>query len=116
VFVASIGAGLVPERMKVSKMLWDANFSAEYSHQDNPKFKKQLEYALEVGIPYLVVFGEEEIQKGTVKVKNMGSHTEEEIPLTELTAYLKANGCQAVSNAPDEQLLTAMRDMNILDN
>ena len=116
VYVASISAGLVPQRMRVAKMLWDANLSAEYSHQDNPKFKKQLDYVLEKGIPYLVVFGEEELQKGTVKVKTMANHTEEEIPAVDMTTYLKAHGCQSVSNAPDDQLMTAMRDMNLLDS
>lgn len=42
-YVASIGAGLLPQRMAVARRLWTANLSAEYSHLDNPKFKKQLD-------------------------------------------------------------------------
>lgn len=42
VYVATIGSDLIAERMRVAKLLWTANIPAEYSHQDSPKFKKQL--------------------------------------------------------------------------
>ena len=35
VFVAAIG-GYLSERMKIARMLWSANISAEYSHQQGP--------------------------------------------------------------------------------
>ena len=44
----------MPERMRVAQRLWKADISAEYSHQDNPKLVKQLDEALERGIPYMV--------------------------------------------------------------
>lgn len=97
VFVASIGPNLLAERMRLSKALWNANISAEFSHQDNPKFKKQLDEVLERAIPYMIVFGQEEKDKGMVKLKNMAEHTEVEIPLTEMVAQLVAQGCQNVS-------------------
>lgn len=37
--------------------------------QDNPKLKKQMEYAHEAGIPFLVIVGSDELKKGVVKVR-----------------------------------------------
>lgn len=113
VFVASIGEGLVPQRMRVAKALWSANFSAEYSHQDNPKFKKQLDYVLEKGIPYVVVFGEEEVAQGVVKVKDIVNHTEEVVPLNDMVEYLVKVGCTRVASSADPKLLTQMREMSV---
>mmetsp|Transcript_32295 Transcript_32295/g.69556 ORF Transcript_32295/g.69556 Transcript_32295/m.69556 type:complete len:940 (-) Transcript_32295:54-2873(-) len=92
VYIASIGAGLMQERMKVARLLWGANISAEYPHQDNPKFKKQLDDTLERGIPFMVVFGQDELDKGVVKLKDMRLHTEVEVPRGELAALLLAQG------------------------
>jgi histidyl-tRNA synthetase len=115
VFIASIGAGLVPARMKVAKMLWEANISAEYSHQDNPKFKKQLDEALERGIPYMVVFGGDEVEKGTVKVKDMREHEEVEVPLSGVVAQLMAKGCVPIPPGADLGMLELMRGSGARD-
>lgn len=119
VFVASIGAGLVPERMRIAQILWQNNISAEYSHQDNPKFKKQLDEALERGIPYMVVFGQEELDKKVVKLKDMQKHTEIEVPLqsasfadstSPLIGALLSAGCTPIgSGGGDFGLLDAIR-------
>ena len=95
--------------MRVAKLLWSANIPAEYSHQDNPKFKKQLDEALERGIPYMVVFGEDERKKGVVKVKNMKEHEEVEVPLEQVAEALIAKGCRAVPAAADLAFLSALR-------
>lgn len=91
VFIASIGADMMKSRMRVAKMLWSANISSEYSHHENPKFKKQLDEALAKGVPVMIVFGDEELQNGTVKVKDMIQHTENDVPLVNLVEYLKSN-------------------------
>jgi histidyl-tRNA synthetase len=109
VFIASIGANLVPERMRVAKLLWNANVPSEYSHQDNPKFKKQLDETLERGIPFMVVFGEDERAKGVVKLKNMRAHTEDEVPLEGLVEALLAQGCKAIPPAADLGFLATLR-------
>lgn len=105
VYVASIGAGLLPERMRVAKLLWEANFSAEYSHQDNPKFKKQLDEALERGIGFMVVFGQEELDQGLVKVKNMTLHTETETPRERMVEALLAQGLLPIPSGGDTKFL-----------
>jgi histidyl-tRNA synthetase len=112
VYIASIGAGLITERMKVAQQLWQANISAEYPHQDNPKFKKQLDDALERGIPFMVVFGSDELAKGVVKVKDMRLHSEVEVRREDLAATLLQAGCFAVGSGADGDFLKALQASN----
>lgn len=37
--------------------------------QPNPKMGDQLGYALEEGVPFMVLFGEDEMAQGVVKIK-----------------------------------------------
>jgi histidyl-tRNA synthetase len=101
---------MMAERMRVAQLLWKADISAEYPHQDNPKFKKQLDDALERGIPFMVVFGSEELAKGVVKVKDMRLHTEVEVRREDLVAALQQQGCGAVGTEAD--FLQALRASN----
>lgn len=108
VFVAAIG-GYLPERMKVARLLWSANISAEYSHQEDLKFKRQLDETLERGIPYMVVIGKDELSRGSVKVKDMKSHVEEEVPVDGLVTKLLSIGCLSLAVGTDTSFLEAMR-------
>jgi histidyl-tRNA synthetase len=111
VYVASIGAGYVPDRMRIAKILWKNNIPTEYSHLENPKFKKQLDEALERYIPVMVVFGEDELQRRVVKVKNMKGHVETEVELTEealVQAVLLAGAKQCMTGL-DSSLIDSMR-------
>lgn len=108
-YIASIGAGLMTERMKVAQLLWQANISAEYPHQDNPKFKKLLDDTLERGIPFMVVFGSDELARGVVQVKDVRNHTEVEVRREDLVATLLQQGCYAVGSGADVDFLQALR-------
>ena len=46
-----------------------ARMQAEFGYKPNPKMGDQLTHALKSGIPLLVLFGEDELQAGTVKVR-----------------------------------------------
>lgn len=106
--MASIGDKLTADRMRVAKRLWTANISCEYSHQESPKFKRQLDEVLERGIPFMVVFGTEEIDKGTAKVKDMRQHDEVEISLEEVPAFLLSRGCKSVP-VTDQHFMNILR-------
>ncbi|KAI9913729.1 hypothetical protein PsorP6_005772 [Peronosclerospora sorghi] len=93
VLVASTGNSLIMPRLELCKQLWLANISAEVMQTENPKFIKQLHYALECGIPYVVIIGEEELAKGVVKVKELASKDEVAVPRSELVAELLRRGC-----------------------
>lgn len=67
---------MTAERFKILKELWAADIHAEILYNDNPKVPKQIEYALEKGIPLILWIGEDEVTKGVVKVKSLNLHEE----------------------------------------
>lgn len=69
VLVATIGADRLPLRMRLAKSLWRAGIPAEYMAQDNLKLTKQMDYASEKNIPFLVIAGGEESKDGLLRVK-----------------------------------------------
>ena len=89
VLVASIGSGLQTRRMEVCSRLWAAGVKAEFGFKTNPKMGDQLSYALEQGIPYMVLFGEDEIDAGQVKIKDMAAKEETLVPLDGLVEELQ---------------------------
>ena len=113
VFIASIGSNLMSERMKIARILWNANISAEYSHLDNPKFKKQLDDVLERGIAFMIVFGTDELDKNVVKIKKMTTHTEVEVSREEIVNYLIEQQVTLLSTGLDATFLDSMRNTQL---
>ncbi|KAI3338047.1 hypothetical protein F4824DRAFT_460978 [Ustulina deusta] len=80
--------GLLPERMGIARLLWDAGLSAEFSPKVKPRLPQQFKAAETAGIPLAVIVGEDELKAGKVKVKVMGlpdGHPEKEGKLVEKT-------------------------------
>jgi histidyl-tRNA synthetase len=73
------------------KQLREAGINAEL-YPDTSKLKKQLDYANQKNIPYVILIGSEEMQTGQLTLKNM--QTGEQLKLTpaELVGYLKGEG------------------------
>ncbi|CAE6461224.1 unnamed protein product [Rhizoctonia solani] len=69
VFVVSVGEGLIEERMKLAKELWDAGIKAEYMYKVTPRLDAQFKVMDKELIPYAVMVGPDEIKDGKVKVK-----------------------------------------------
>ena len=92
VLVASVGDGMIKERMKIARILWDANISAEFSQKENPKLKFELKDALDRGIPFMVIVGEEELKESKCKVKDIAQKTEDLVPIAGLVSCLRAKG------------------------
>jgi len=67
--------------------LRENDISAEM-YPDIAKFKKQMSYADNKKIPYVVFVGADEIRKGVVKLKNMTSGEEKEIKSDELIKHI----------------------------
>ena len=76
VFVMAFGGkgftGLLPERMQVARILWDAGIKAEFAYKQKPKLPAQFTAAERNGIPFAVILGEDEQAQGKVKIKEMG--------------------------------------------
>ena len=88
-----------------TKLLWDANISAEFSQQDNPKIRFEITSALERDIPFMVLAGQEEAREGKCKVKDLRARTEDTVELGELVATLRGKGtvpvgCQFAMELP----------------
>lgn len=80
VLVCSVGKGLQAERMRVAAELWAAGVAAEFGYKPDPNLKDQLRAADELGVPFVCLLGKEEVEGGTVKLKNMRAGTEETLP------------------------------------
>lgn len=77
------------KRMELCNKLWAAGIKAEFGFKPNPKMGDQLGYALEQGIPFMVLFGDDELARGVVKLKDMAAKTEQTVQLASLVEELK---------------------------
>jgi len=55
---------------------------------DAAKLKKQMSYADSKKIPYIIIAGEDEINRNTITIKEMSSGKQTNIPLNELNSYV----------------------------
>ncbi|PRT53700.1 Histidine--tRNA ligase, mitochondrial [Wickerhamiella sorbophila] len=97
VFILAFGGGpewtgFLPERMKVAKKLWEAGIEAEFIYKSKPKLQKQFEAAEKSGCPLAVILGQEEFNKGVVKVKELGLGEQDkgvDISVDEMVDYVR---------------------------
>jgi len=91
VLVASIGKNVTEERMKILTLLWESNINAEHVFKDNAKLLTQFQYCEDKNIPYAIVFGENELKKGVVKIRDIKARKdlENEVPLENIVPEIK---------------------------
>lgn len=65
-------------------VLWAQGIKCETLYQENPKPNRQLEFALENGIPLVMFIGESEVAEGIVKIKSLNKHEEYVLTRVEL--------------------------------
>ena len=101
--VASVGKNRLADRVQALGVLWNAGVSAEMIAATNPNMKRQLEHALETGIPFMITQGEDEVAAGTAQVKDLRTREELEMPLVDVPAYIKSQlsgGATGGTSAP----------------
>lgn len=98
VYIASAQKNLLEHRMELCRELWDAGFKVEQSYKKNPKLLAQLQHCEENGIPLAVILGESEIQKGVVKLRDVTSRAEVEVPKAELASEIKRRLSTQITN------------------
>jgi histidyl-tRNA synthetase len=64
---------------------------ATHSGKKNPKMLNQLQYCEDNGIPFAVVVGESELQKGVVKLRNVETREEIEVLRENLIEKIKSS-------------------------
>ncbi|XP_061402201.1 histidine--tRNA ligase, cytoplasmic [Musca vetustissima] len=89
VYVASAHKGLHEKRLSILNDLWNQGIKAEHSYKLNPKLLAQLQHCEEQQIPLAVVFGDSELEKGIVKLREVTTRKEEDIAVTELANEIK---------------------------
>eukprot|EP00897_Mesotaenium_endlicherianum_P002848 jgi/Mesen1/2591/ME000164S01714 len=89
VLVASIGGDLLKTRMEICAELWEGKVKAEFVFAASPNMQKQLDYANKSGILWMIIFGSNELESGTVKVKDLTNRTEEEVPRADIVQIMR---------------------------
>ena len=54
------------------------------------KFKAKMGYADKIGVPFVILMGEDEIREGVLSVKDMRSGEQQELPAEEAAAFIRA--------------------------
>jgi len=100
VFVMAVGGkeftGLLPERMSISRTLWNADIRAEFSPKVKPRLPQQFKAAEDAGVPLAVILGEDELKAGQVRLKVLGAAKDKDekdngrlVPTVDLVAEVK---------------------------
>ena len=87
VLFLNFGEATALQANKSMMALREKNIRSEF-YPDAAKMKKQLSYANQKQIPWVVLLGEEELSRAEVVVKNMESGEQEVQPLSKLSEYL----------------------------
>jgi len=88
-YICTIGDKASVEGLRIAASLRDADIKTEIDHMGR-SLKAQLKYAAKLGTAYVVILGDNELEKGEAVVRNMAASEEKTIPLAELIEYLKA--------------------------
>ncbi|MBO5673106.1 MAG: histidine--tRNA ligase [Alistipes sp.] len=83
VLFINLGKAEEEASMRLISKLRDNNVAAEI-YPESAKMKKQMEYANRRGIPYVVIIGSEELERGVATLKDMRSGEQREVTFEEL--------------------------------
>ncbi|KAM5171374.1 histidine--tRNA ligase, cytoplasmic-like isoform 1-T1 [Mantella aurantiaca] len=89
VLVASAQPMYLEERMKLLTMLWNLGIKAEMLYKKNPKLLRQLQYCESEGIPLVAIIGEQEIKCGVVKLRDVATREEVDVPKEDLAEEIR---------------------------
>ena len=75
--------------VKTTTLLRDSNIATELYLDTTTKIEKQLRYADQKEIPYVVIIGPEEVEKNVVTLKNLKTREQETVTIDEVIEMLK---------------------------
>lgn len=87
VFVAAVNDKVRDKALEIVQMLRDKSLSCDYDLRSR-SLSKQLEYASNMKIPYVVIVGERELKEDSVKLRNMETGKEELVKISKLVKIL----------------------------
>lgn len=77
------------ELQKIRKELIASGIRTSLYLGDDTAFQAQLSYAIKKEIPYVLIYGDREKEKGTVTIKNLQTREQKEVKREELANYFK---------------------------
>ena len=86
VFIASMGDSASDKAFELCYALRKANISAETDHLGR-SFKSQFKYADKIGAKYVIALGDNEIESGICKARNMADGVETELSLDKVVEF-----------------------------
>lgn len=117
VLVGSIGDGLLSRKMQLSQQLWDLGVNTEYLYDLNPKPKKQLEYALQQQIPYVIWLAENELKDGDVLFKDLNTRAPDtKLKLSEAASTVAALIRKKNREEDEEAIAEALAKVQLKQN
>ena len=87
-YVAALGAQARIPALELTTGLRRAGVKTETDHAGR-SLKAQFKHADKVGAPYILIVGGDELARGTVRLRNMQTKEETEIPLENAVEYMK---------------------------
>ncbi len=89
VLILNLAPELKPEYLALAKTFREANLNTAFYLGDDRAFQAQLAYAVKKEIPYVIIYGENERQKGIVTVKNLITREQKEVPKGNILQYFR---------------------------
>ncbi len=89
VLVTIFSEELLSESIKTLKVLRENNINTELYPDQKAKLEKQLKYADKKGIPYIIIIGQEEVDKNVVTLKNLLTKEQRQATINEVCTLLQ---------------------------
>jgi histidyl-tRNA synthetase len=80
------------ESLYLTHKLRNAGIATDMMLSSEAKLEKQLKYADKKGIPYVIIFGPDEINRGVFQLKNLKTKTQEALSLESIITILAHHG------------------------
>ena len=89
VLVCSMSEKYLDDSLRLSSILRNNNISTDL-YPDNPKLKKQLQYANNNDIPYVIIIGEDEVTSKLFTLKDMETGSQEKLGIDEIISKVSS--------------------------
>ena len=89
ILVCSMSEKYLDDSLKISSILRKNNISTDL-YPDSPKLKKQLQYANNNDIPYVIIIGEEEVTSKLFTLKDMETGSQEKLGIDEIISKVSS--------------------------
>lgn len=87
VLVTVFYPNLLEKSMEIASLLRSNNINTEIYIEETISLDKQLKYANQKNIPYVIIIGPNEVEKGTVTIKNLTTRDQIEVRQEELNSF-----------------------------